>query len=123
MMQTNDANDSEVGKPTNHMSHDAIHEESVAQLADLFHLLGDPTRLRIVLACVAAPIAVSDIAATLELSSSLVSHHLRLLRAARIVKAERQGKQVFYSTADAHISGVLRDMLEHIAEPSTGNDV
>ncbi|MBB3220487.1 ArsR/SmtB family transcription factor [Pseudoduganella umbonata] len=100
-----------------------VHEESVAQLADLFHLLGDPTRLRIVLACVAAPIAVSGIAATLALSSSLVSHHLRLLRAARIVKAERQGKQVFYSTADAHISGVLRDMLEHIAEPSTGNDV
>ena len=56
-------------------------------------------------------------AATLELSSSLVSHHLRLLRAARIVKSERQGKQVFYSAADAHISGVLHDMLEHIAEP------
>jgi DNA-binding transcriptional ArsR family regulator len=98
-------------------------DNSVAQLADLFHLLGDATRLRIVLACLPAPIAVGDIAAGLELSSSLVSHHLRLLRAARIVKAERQGKQVFYSTADAHISGVLTDMLEHIAEPSTGMDV
>ncbi|MES2261107.1 MAG: metalloregulator ArsR/SmtB family transcription factor [Pseudomonadota bacterium] len=97
-------------------------DASIAQLADLFHLLGDPTRLRIVLACVAAPIAVSDIAASLQLSSSLVSHHLRLLRAARIVKSERQGKQVFYTAADAHISGVLRDMLEHIAEPSNGND-
>lgn len=94
-------------------------DASVAQLADLFHLLGDPTRLRIVLACMPAPIAVSDIAAGLALSSSLVSHHLRLLRAARIVKAERQGKQVFYSAADAHISGVLHDMLEHIAEPTT----
>jgi DNA-binding transcriptional ArsR family regulator len=92
-------------------------DHSVAQLADLFHLLGDPTRLRIVLACLDAPIAVGEIAAALDLSSSLVSHHLRLLRAARIVKAERQGKQVFYSTADAHISGVLTDMLEHIAEP------
>jgi DNA-binding transcriptional ArsR family regulator len=97
-------------------------DPAIAQLADLFHLLGDPTRLRIVLACVATPIAVSDIAASLQLSSSLVSHHLRLLRAARIVKSERQGKQVFYSAADAHISGVLSDMLEHIAEPSTGND-
>lgn len=95
---------------------------AVAQLADLFHLLGDPTRLRIVLACLQAPVAVSGIAATLQLSSSLVSHHLRLLRAARILKAERHGKQVFYSAADAHISGVLRDMLEHIAEPSTGSD-
>jgi DNA-binding transcriptional ArsR family regulator len=97
-------------------------DPAIAQLADLFHLLGDPTRLRIVLACLATPIAVSEIAATLQLSSSLVSHHLRLLRAARIVKSERQGKQVFYTAADAHISGVLSDMLEHIAEPSTGND-
>ena len=95
---------------------------AVDQLADLFHLLGDKTRLRIVLCCLPAPIAVGDIAAALELSSSLVSHHLRLLRAARIVKSERHGKQVFYSAADAHISGVLADMLEHIAEPSTGND-
>jgi DNA-binding transcriptional ArsR family regulator len=97
-------------------------DSSIAQLADLFHLLGDPTRLRIVLACVVTPIAVSDIAAALQLSSSLVSHHLRLLRAARIVKSERQGKQVFYTAADAHISGVLTDMLEHIAEPTTGSE-
>jgi DNA-binding transcriptional ArsR family regulator len=97
-------------------------DASVAQLADLFHLLGDPSRLRIVLACVPAPIAVSEIAAALELSPSLVSHHLRLLRAARIVKSGRQGKQVFYSAADAHISGVLHDMLEHIAEPTTGTE-
>ena len=95
---------------------------SVAQLADLFHLLGDPTRLRIVLACLEAPIAVSDMAGSLQLSSSLVSHHLRLLRAARIVKSERHGKQVFYSAADAHISDVLTDMLEHIFEPAAGSD-
>ncbi len=97
-------------------------DNSVAQLADLFHLLGDPTRLRIVLSCLPAPIAVGDIAASLDLSSSLVSHHLRLLRAARIVKAERKGKHMFYSAADAHITGVLEDMLEHIAEPHNGNE-
>jgi DNA-binding transcriptional ArsR family regulator len=97
-----------------------IPDHAIIQLADLFHLLGDPTRLRIVLACREAPIAVGVIADELALSSSLVSHHLRLLRAARIVKAERQGKQVFYSTADAHINGVLSDMLEHIAEPDAG---
>ncbi|GAB3404517.1 metalloregulator ArsR/SmtB family transcription factor [Massilia agilis] len=90
----------------------------VDQLADLFHLLGDKTRLRIVIACLARPISVGDIAADLDLSSSLVSHHLRLLRAARIVKAERQGKQVFYAAADAHISGLLADMADHIAEPA-----
>ena len=91
-------------------------DDSVTELADLFRLLGDPTRLRIVLACLEGPVAVHDIAARHELSSSLVSHHLRLLRAARIVKADRQGKQVFYAAADQHISSVLADMLEHIAE-------
>src|SRR5450631_490789 len=90
---------------------------SVSELADLFRLLGDSTRLRIVLACLEGPVAVHDIASRHDLSSSLVSHHLRLLRAARIVKADRQGKQVFYAAADKHISGILTDMLEHIAEP------
>lgn len=89
---------------------------SLSELADLFRLLGDPTRLRIVLACLEGPVAVHDIAARHGLSSSLVSHHLRLLRAARIVKADRQGKQVFYAAADQHISSLLTDMLEHIAE-------
>jgi DNA-binding transcriptional ArsR family regulator len=97
-------------------------DDAIDQLADLFHLLGDPTRLRIVLACLAQPTAVGEIAATLALSSSLVSHHLRLLRAARIVKAERQGKQVFYAAADAHISTLLATMFEHIAEPTNGMD-
>ncbi|MEN3277447.1 MAG: ArsR family transcriptional regulator, lead/cadmium/zinc/bismuth-responsive transcriptional [Massilia sp.] len=95
-------------------------DHAIEQVADLFHLLGDATRLRIVLACLAQPTAVGDIAAALTLSSSLVSHHLRLLRAARIVKAERQGKQVFYSAADAHISTLLANMFEHIAEPANG---
>ncbi len=94
----------------------------IPELADLFRLLGDATRLRIVLACLDAPIAVNDIANKLGLGNSLVSHHLRLLRAARIVKADRQGKQVFYAAADRHISGVLTDMLEHIAEPHTETD-
>jgi DNA-binding transcriptional ArsR family regulator len=92
-------------------------ESSIHELADLFRLLGDPTRLRIVLSCLQGPVAVNDIAAQHDLSASLVSHHLRLLRAARIVKADRQGKQVFYAAADQHISSVLADMLEHIAEP------
>lgn len=92
--------------------------DTIAPLADLFRLLGDPTRLRIVLACVDERLAVGTIAETLGLSSSLVSHHLRLLRAARIVRAERQGKQVFYLAADRHISAMLAGMLEHVAEPA-----
>jgi ArsR family transcriptional regulator, lead/cadmium/zinc/bismuth-responsive transcriptional repressor len=94
-------------------------DERVVPLADLFRLLGDPTRLRIVLACVDEKRAVGAIAETLGLSASLVSHHLRLLRAARIVRAERQGKQVFYLAADRHISAMLGELLEHVAEPQT----
>jgi DNA-binding transcriptional ArsR family regulator len=94
-----------------------IADDRVVPVADLFRLLGDPTRLRIVLACANAPRAVGAIAEALGLSQSLVSHHLRLLRAARVVRAERVGKQVFYVAADRHISGMLADMLEHVAEP------
>jgi ArsR family transcriptional regulator, lead/cadmium/zinc/bismuth-responsive transcriptional repressor len=99
-------------------------DERVVPLADLFRLLGDPTRLRIVLTCVEQKRAVGVIAETLGLSASLVSHHLRLLRAARIVRAERQGKQVFYAAADRHISAMLGELLEHVAEPQPDpNDI
>lgn len=94
----------------------------VAELAGVFRLLGDTTRLRIVLACLDDAVSVGDIAVQLELSPSLVSHHLRLLRAARLVKADRQGKQVFYAAADQHVSGVLADMLVHMAEPRPETD-
>ncbi|NLR73893.1 ArsR/SmtB family transcription factor [Leeia aquatica] len=94
-----------------------IHDVDVAELADLFRLLGDPTRLRVVMSCLEEPVPVTAMAERLGLSSSLVSHHLRLLKAARIVRAERQGKQVFYMAADQHISGMISDLLEHLAEP------
>lgn len=92
-------------------------EDTIVQLADLFRLMGDPTRLRIILACLNEPISVGDIAARLDLSPSLVSHHLRLLKAARVLGAERRGKQIFYSTLDAHIRCVIDDMVAHIGEP------
>lgn len=92
-------------------------EEDVSQLAYLFSLMGDTSRLRIILTCLHSPISVSDIAEKLELSQSLVSHHLRLLRAARIVRSERRGKQIFYVAADAHIQCVIEDMVAHIGEP------
>lgn len=93
-------------------------EENVSQLADLFSLMGDTSRLRIILCCLHEPISVSDIAAQLALSQSLVSHHLRLLKAARMVRSERRGKQVFYTAADHHVQCVIEDMAAHIAEPA-----
>ena len=96
--------------------------EQNSTLAELFRLLGDATRLRIVFACLDHQVAVGDIAAELALSPSLVSHHLRHLRAARVVRAERQGKHVFYSAADDHIRSVLKSMADHVSEPVDAGD-
>lgn len=98
-------------------------EDTVVQLADLFRIMGDPTRLRIILSCMDGPISVGDIAVHLTLSPSLVSHHLRLLKAARVVRAERRGKQIFYSEADAHIRCVIDDMVTHMGEALDGDEV
>lgn len=92
-------------------------DEQVAQLADIFRLMGDASRLSIIVTCLRAPISVGEIAARLGLSPSLVSHHLRLLRAARVLKAERRGKQMFYSVSDEHIECVINDMIAHVGEP------
>lgn len=91
-------------------------DDQAVALADLFRLLGDPTRLKIVVSCLRTPLAVSDIADRLELSVSLVSHHLRLLKGARLVRAERQGKQVYYEADDAHVRRMVEDMVSHVAE-------
>ena len=93
-----------------------LSDDHAVALADLFHVLGDPTRLRIVVSCLRAPLAVSDIADRLGLSVSLVSHHLRLLKGARLVRADRQGKQVFYEADDVHVRRMVEDMVTHIGE-------
>jgi DNA-binding transcriptional ArsR family regulator len=91
--------------------------DKLTELADMFHLMGDPTRLSILFACLDRPRSVGELAVETGASASLVSHHLRLLRAARIVRAERRGRQIFYRAADAHIRDVLRDMVAHAGEP------
>ncbi|MBJ6987988.1 MULTISPECIES: metalloregulator ArsR/SmtB family transcription factor [unclassified Devosia] len=95
----------------------ALPEEHTIQLiAETYKLLGDPTRLRVLLTCLEGPIAVGDIAKTTGASQSLVSHHLRLLRAARLVRGTRRNKQVFYQAADDHIARILADMIAHAME-------
>ena len=91
-------------------------DAQISVIAETYRLLGDPTRLRVLLACLGSPIAVGDIASTVKASPSLVSHHLRLLRAARLVRGTRRNRQVFYETADAHIARMLADMIEHAME-------
>ncbi len=93
-----------------------LSDDHAVALADLFRLLGDPTRLKIVVSCLRTPLAVSDIADRLGLSVSLVSHHLRLLKGARLVRADRQGKQVYYQADDLHVRRMVEDMVSHIEE-------
>lgn len=93
----------------------------IPHLAGLFSLLGDTSRLRIVNQCLNQYVNVSDLAAATELSQPLVSHHLRLLKAARMVVSQRHGKQMFYRAADHHVQCVINAMLEHMLEDgSTG---
>ena len=91
-------------------------EDDVAVIAETFRLLGDPTRLRILLACLDMPRPVAGIAAATGASPSLVSHHLRLLRAARLVRGVRESRQVIYHAADEHVSHMLRDIIAHTGE-------
>ncbi len=93
-----------------------VGDDQVVELAETFRLMSDPTRLRIILACLDAPAAVGDMADRLGISDSLVSHHLRLLRAARLLQAERRGRQVFYEVGDHHVRSMLTDMTDHVAE-------
>ena len=93
-----------------------MNEDHAVEIAEVFRLLGDPTRLRVILACLDQAKAVNDIAAEVGISQSLTSHHLRLLRSARLVRADRQGRQVYYATADDHVRCILVDMVDHVAE-------
>ncbi len=86
------------------------------ELAEVFHLMGDPSRLSILMVVLEGARPVGEIAAATGLSASLVSHHLRLLRGGRLVRADRRGKRVFYTVDDEHIRSVLTDMAAHVAE-------
>lgn len=101
----------------------SITHDQATELAEMFRLMGDASRLKIIFACLEAPTCVSDIARRTKLSQSLVSHHLRLLRAARVLRAQRQGKQVFYVAADEHIRSVITDMVVHVGEPSEAHAI
>ncbi|MGP1395086.1 MAG: ArsR/SmtB family transcription factor [Inquilinaceae bacterium] len=102
--------------------HERISEDQTVELADMFRLMADGSRLRIIISCLDAPRSVSDMAESLGLSASLVSHHLRLLRASRLIQAQRRGNRVFYLITDEHIRRMLTDMVDHVAESASEPD-
>ncbi len=88
--------------------------EAINNLSELFKLVGDPTRLRIMLLLQDHELCVCDIADALKMGQSAISHQLRLLRGARLVKFRKEGKSAFYSLDDAHVLNLINDGLEHI---------
>jgi DNA-binding transcriptional ArsR family regulator len=88
----------------------------VQSVAEVFKLLGDPTRVRLLDALTLGERCVCDLAALVGLSESAVSHQLRLLRSARLVRVRRAGRQAYYSLDDHHVIGVLHDTRKHVQE-------
>jgi ArsR family transcriptional regulator, lead/cadmium/zinc/bismuth-responsive transcriptional repressor len=88
----------------------------VESIADLFRMLGDGTRVRILDTLAQGEQCVSDIAELVGMSESAVSHQLRLLRATRLVRVRRTGRQAFYALDDHHIIGLLHDARRHVQE-------
>lgn len=90
--------------------------EEMFGLADLFKVFGDATRVRILCALRQSELCVCDLTALLDLSQSAISHQLRILKTARLVRNRRQGRVVYYSLLDEHVKEILQVGLEHLAE-------
>mgnify|MGYP001439337403 FL=1 len=88
----------------------------VEGLSELFRVLGDETRTKILYLLAQEKLCVCDLAMILEMTLPAVSHHLRLLKALRLVKYQREGKMVYYSLDDDHILNLIREAQEHFAE-------
>jgi ArsR family transcriptional regulator, lead/cadmium/zinc/bismuth-responsive transcriptional repressor len=91
-------------------------EKILSQLAETFKVLGDTTRVRILHALSVEELCVCDIAALIATSQSAVSHQLRLLRAAKLVKFRREGKMVYYSVDDDHVARLFDEGIRHVEE-------
>ncbi len=91
-------------------------EELLYDVAELFKVFGDSTRVRIICALFESEMCVCDIAAVLNMTQSAISHQLRVLKQARLVKYRRDGKTVYYSLADDHIQNIFDQAFEHIME-------
>ena len=91
-------------------------EETLFDLAELFKIFGDSTRIKILYVLFEAELCVCDIAAVLNMSQSAISHQLRTIKQARLVKNRREGKTVYYSLADDHVKTIIGMAIEHLEE-------
>lgn len=94
--------------------------ETLYDLAELFKVFGDSTRIRILAALIEKEMCVYHLSQELEMGQSAISHQLRVLRASGLVKARRQGKEMLYSLDDDHVKTIFAEGLEHIEHKSIG---
>ena len=96
---------------------DTIPEETeLYDLAELFKVFGDSTRIRILFVLFEAEVCVCDLAQALNMTQSAISHQLRILKQNKLVKSRREGKSIFYSLADGHVRTIIAQGREHIEE-------
>lgn len=91
-------------------------EESLLDLAELFKVFGDSTRIKILTALSTGELCVCDLSKLVGMTVSAVSHQLKILRNAKLVSCRRDGKTVFYSLADSHVTTIIMQGLEHVNE-------
>ena len=91
-------------------------EEKLLDLAELFKVFGDSTRIRILFVLFEAEVCVCDLAEALNMTQSAISHQLAILKRSKLVKSRREGKSVFYSLADEHVRTIIGQGMEHILE-------
>ena len=91
-------------------------EEELYDLAELFKVFGDSTRIRILFVLFEAEVCVCDLAQALNMTQSAISHQLKILKQNKLVKSRREGKSVFYSLADGHVRTIIAQGREHIEE-------
>ena len=95
---------------------DSSNDETLYQLADLFKVFGDPTRIRILAILSKQELCVQDSADSLSMTQSAISHQLRILKQSALVKFRRDGKTIYYSLADDHVATIMAQGLEHVCE-------
>lgn len=91
-------------------------ETELYDLAELFKVFGDSTRIRILFVLFEAEVCVCDLAEALHMTQSAISHQLKILKQNQLVKSRREGKSIFYSLADHHVRSIIAQGMEHIKE-------
>ncbi len=94
----------------------ALTFENITQLSDFFKVMGDTTRLQLLITLQSKELCVSDLSKSLNMTLSAISHQLKILKMAHLVKSRKEGKIVYYSLDDDHIHDVLEKSIEHIKE-------